>query len=65
MISDDRETVSMRPDAEALLRVLEKHSTDGGPSSPLNLARFARYRDFILKRCNRDIGSSLMNPIVP
>jgi hypothetical protein len=61
VISEDSDTMEIRPDAEALKEVLAKHSTGGGPSSPVNRAHFQRFHDFMFRKCNRDIGPSLMD----
>ena len=62
ILSEDPETMEMKQDAEALRRVLDNPSVGGGPSSPENRARFARFRDFMIRKCHRYIGSSLMKP---
>jgi hypothetical protein len=59
VISEDNDTREIRPDAEALKQVLAKHSAGGGPSSPVNQAHFQRFRNFMIRKCNRDIGPSL------
>ena len=59
VISEDRDTMEIRPDAVALKEVLAHHSAGGGPSSPVNQAHFQRFRNFMIRKCNRDIGPSL------
>jgi hypothetical protein len=58
-LSFDRDLKPIRADAEALVDVLHHHSAGGGPSSPENVARYQRFREFVKKKCHRDIGRSL------